>query len=168
MRTELTFERAHEALRYLPETGELFWANKIAKKIIVGSRAATRICADGYTRVAIDGTQYLAHRVIWLLMTGQWPKHEIDHIDRDRANNRWCNLREATRQQNLWNTTKRPDNKSGYKGVSWHKQSSRWRARMAIDGKYQSLGLFLTPEDAFAEICRASAHHRGSFNRVAD
>lgn len=168
MRTNsaLTVDRAKEALTYFPETGELVWATKISRKIVVGTQAATNTGSDGYRRLQIDGVQYLAHRVIWLIMTSKWPKQDIDHIDRDRSNNRWSNLREASRAQNLWNTTHRPNNKSGFKHVSWHPQSSRWRARMTINGKYVSLGLFLTPEEAFAEVCRATTEHRGSFARV--
>jgi hypothetical protein len=77
----------------------------------------------GYRRRTIDKTLYLGHRLAWFYMTGEWPQHEIDHIAKpnvtpeeawaNKSDNRWCNLGEATRGQNMANSIKRKDNKSG-------------------------------------------------------
>ena len=94
----------------------------------------------------------LIHRVIMKPEKGV----EIDHIDGNRLNNQKSNLRFATSSQNKINRGPRKDNKSGFKGVSWHRQRNLWTARVMIDGKYKHLGLFKTPEEA-AEAYNAEA-----------
>lgn len=114
----LTYERAIEILRYEPETGVLM------KKLKNG---AWRICGHkpthnaGYGQVRVDGDVYLTHRLIWLLTYSSWPEHEIDHIDRDRMNNRISNLRSVTTAENQHNAGLRRNNQSGYPGVCFHK-----------------------------------------------
>lgn len=84
----------------------------------------------GYICGHYNGKHVKAHRLAWYLTTGYWPEHEVDHINGDRADNRWCNLREATRSENNWNVGLLPNNTSGLKGVSWHKPSRKWRVRV--------------------------------------
>ena len=68
-------------------------------------------------------------------MAGKWPKDEIDHKDLNKGNNKWLNLREATKSQNIANSTKRHDNTSGFKGVSWHSQYKKWFAQLVKNGE---------------------------------
>jgi hypothetical protein len=100
------------------------------------------------------------------LIMGKPCEFQIDHIDGDGLNNRRCNLRLATKAQNAHNSRVRSDNKSGYKGVSWNKKAGKWVAQIQINTKTKYLGLFTTPEDAYAAYCKASAKFHGDFGRV--
>lgn len=84
---------------------------------------------------------------------------EIDHVDRDRLNNLPSNLRAVTRSQNMANSGRRPNNTSGYVGVSWHKGGRKWGAKVTVMRKNIHLGLFLTREEAAAAVNRAYAEH---------
>jgi hypothetical protein len=96
--------------------------------------------------ITIDGVIYKAHRVIWLLMTGKWPDHQIDHEDRDASNNRWKNLREATPLQNANNRSLHRNNTSGTTGVYWDKRCQRWKVSL----RRKHYGYFATKEEAVA------------------
>ncbi|MCI0598731.1 MAG: HNH endonuclease [Beijerinckiaceae bacterium] len=94
---------------------------------------------------------------------GAWPIAQIDHINGDRADNRFLNLREATRTENAWNAKLRSDSHSGFKGVRRHKR--RWCAYIKVSGKQKHLGSFATPEEAHDAYCRAAREHHGQFAR---
>ncbi|HFN3771038.1 TPA: HNH endonuclease signature motif containing protein, partial [Enterobacter hormaechei] len=90
---ELTAEMVRELLEYDPTTGLLTW--KTCRKKVQKGSVAGSVCGNGrklYVKVRI-GRLYRAHRLIWLLVTGEWPKCHIDHVDNDGTNNRWSNLR---------------------------------------------------------------------------
>jgi hypothetical protein len=100
-------------------------------------------------------------------MTGEWPKKsDVDHINGVKSDNRWCNLREATRAENTSNTQIRITNTSGYKGVGWHKHHKKWSAQIRVDGYLYYLGLFDTPEEAAAMFEGAAKMLRGEFHRI--
>jgi hypothetical protein len=99
-------------------------------------------------------------------MTGEWPPHEIDHIDLDGDNNRWANLREATHRENARNAKMRSHNKAGFKGVCLDKRRNLWRATIH-DGKKQVwLGYFPTAEDAHVAYREASERLHGEYGRL--
>jgi hypothetical protein len=104
----------------------------------------------GYTVIQINGRKLHAHRLVWLYMTGEWPLHEIDHINRVRSDNRFENLRQATSAENKHNATDRISNTSGCRGVTWHKARQKWQAQISVMGKYLYLGTFESVEDAVA------------------
>src|SRR5882672_1593552 len=89
-------------LRYEASTGRLFWIRKPSRRVNVGATAG-RIADDGYIVVGWNFEIYKAHRLIWMMVHGRSPLNQIDHRDGDRANNRLCNLREATPSQNVAN-----------------------------------------------------------------
>lgn len=86
-------------------------------------------------------------------MTGEWPSNDIDHINRDTTDDRWCNLRSTTKSQNLANSKLRDDNISGARGVSWATRQKKWHARV----KHVHLGYFndfneaIKARDAYAK-----------------
>ncbi len=121
---------------------------------------------DGYRQIGINRRLYKKHRLAWLYMTGAWPRHEIDHINGDRGDNRFCNLREATASENRRNMRKRVNNTSGYKGVSLDAERGLWRARITVDGKDKLLGRFRSPERARIAYIFAAWDHFGDFARV--
>ena len=107
----ITQARLKELLTYDPETG-YFTRNVNVKGANAGERAGT-ITAKGYIAIGIDRKHYLAHRLAFLYMTGEWPKELVDHKDTIKINNKWENLREATNSQNKRNVGARKTNKSG-------------------------------------------------------
>lgn len=90
-----------------------------------------------------------------------------DHIDPSKTlDNRRCNLRVATKAQNSWNTRKRTDNLSGYRGVSWNCGDNKWSSRITANGKNRFLGNFLSPEEASLAYEQAAKEFHGSFTRI--
>lgn len=82
--------------------------------------------AGGYRNIRIDGRAYRVHRLAWLWMTGEWPDPECDHINTVKNDNRWFNLRKATRGQNAANRNANSTSWTGQKGVTWDKRNSKW------------------------------------------
>lgn len=157
----LTAERLREILHYDPETGFFTWLIKPSRKIALGSLAGSA-SANGYRVIRVDGNLYQAHRLAWFYVHGRWPIAEIDHINRDKAENRLINLREATRPQNMHNTLIRSSNKTGFVGVSMAVVVGKFQAHYRRDGKRFYLGTFATAEAASAAY-RAAIAYRGEF-----
>lgn len=165
-----TVELLRNALRYEPETGKLFW-NKRAdaprnwNSKYAGKEAFTAINDSGYLIGGIGNKKLRAHRVIWAIVYGAWPAHEIDHINMNKTDNQIENLREATHSQNQCNKLARSDNTSGFKGVSWHKQSKKWRVRIGRGNASRSLGYFDNILDAASAYDLAKSNWHGEFAR---
>jgi hypothetical protein len=155
---KLTLSRARQALSYDPLTGRMTWlvGDRCHK---AGRAAGGKSAPDGYLRVCVDGEQHLQHRVAFLLMTGRWPREQIDHIDLNRSNNSWANLREATNKQNMENRGLQANNTSGYVGVSWYAPRGKWVAGIKHNGKRKNLGYF-------ADIARAAEVRRAAELRL--
>lgn len=135
-----------ELIEYSPETGEFRWA-KNRRGCRVGDICG-RISVHGYREICVSGRLYRANRLAFLYMTGAWPIAEIDHINRNKSDDRWSNLRQASRSQNMANVGLRADNTSSFPGVVWDKQRSKWRAQIRIGGRKVNLGRFPTFEEA--------------------
>ncbi len=103
---------------------------------------------DGYTSIEIEGEVYKSHRLAWLYMEGCFPKNQIDHINHNRSDNRWKNLREVTQTENSRNTKKYKHNTSGVSGVHWNKRQHKWYARISTDNKRIFLGSFIEFHEA--------------------
>lgn len=144
----ITADELRSILHYDPLTG-VFTRIKPTWKYRVGSVAGF-LDSDGYMRVWVLKRCYSAHRLAWLYVYGTWPKNQIDHINRNRSDNRIANLRDVTNQQNLQNAGDYSTNTSGRKGVYWDKRDSRWRACITDNGRYLSLGYFGTQVEAVA------------------
>lgn len=143
----ITQEHLKSLLTYDPNTGEL--RNRVHRnpRAPKGARAGS-LTTDGYISVAIYGRRYQAHRLIWLYMTGEWPSLEIDHINRDRRDNRWENLRVVSRLHNSWNTSGHAKAKSGIKGVAYVSRSGKWQVQMRVRGQTHYIGVYSTIEEA--------------------
>ena len=140
----ITQEFLRKGFLYEPETGDFYRKLKYGGWKIVGVTPNS----DGYRRVGIFGTSYYIHRLIWLYMTGNWPPIDIDHVDRNPGNNRWNNLRLASRSQNTINSRLLDRNTSGVRGVCWNPIKSRWMARISLNGVRRHLGYFDSIEEA--------------------
>lgn len=145
--TTLTYERAKEVVRYDPDTGEFYWTKNRGRRCLKDRKAGS-VGTQGYVVIEIDAYAYSAGRLAWLLMTGEHPMHEIDHIDRCKTNNRWSNLRHVTPSENSLNRVGagRPSS-TGVKGVI-RVSASRWRVQFRRNRKLQHVGYYKTFEDA--------------------
>lgn len=159
----LTQEILKSRLTYEPRTGEFFWLVKPAGNVRIGQLAGSPN-SDGYIQIRIFGVLYKAHRLAWLYMTGQWPAGEIDHRDGDTTNNRWINLREATREQNCQNRRLRKDSGTGVKGVGLNRKTGKWTAYVKASGVVHHLGSFDTKAEAEAVRTEAAKRLHGAFS----
>jgi|UPI000695CACA hypothetical protein len=153
-------------LDYDPETGLFTWKHTLNPKVRAGAVAGS-INDRGYRTISINVRHRRAHRLAWLVMTGSWPDNDVDHINGNRDDNRWENLRAATRSQNNMNSRMRVSNVTGMKGVAFNKMRGTWQASIKIDGKYKHLGAFKSPEEAKSAYDLAANKHYGEFARSA-
>lgn len=149
-----------EMLHYDLETGVFTWINHPSlshRRRFAGKRAG-RIDSRGYLQIMVLGTRYLAHRLAFLYVHGSLPSEgmEVDHIDGNRKNNAWNNLRVVTKAENAKNQKRRCTNLSGVTGVSWYKPYQKWVAHIQVNGKPKHLGYFVSKRDAVEARQRAS------------
>ena len=136
-------------MHYAPETGIFTWKVRTSNSVKVGDVAG---CPDGggYLLITLQSRLYKAHRLAWLHTYGVWPSLDIDHINRNRSDNRNSNLREVTHKQNHQNRSKPSNNTSGHPGVVWHKRISKWQVKIKHSYKYIHIGYFTTIEEAIS------------------
>jgi hypothetical protein len=127
-------------LKYEEKTGNFFWINNGAGRNF--KKPAGFVDFKGYRLIKLLGNTYMLHRLAWFYITGEWPKEQIDHINGNKSDNRFENLREASNSQNQFNLGLRSTNKSGYKGVSWSKVKGKWHAVAYLNYKSYSLGFY--------------------------
>ena len=129
----------------------LRWKVRVAWRIQVNDVAGNLKKTDKYWYVRINGSDYLAHRIIFYIYHGTEPGgFQIDHIDRNKSNNRIDNLRLVDRSNNGRNVGLSSRNKSGYKGVHFNRRQGKYGARIEVYGKKIWLGDFKNIEDAIA------------------
>jgi hypothetical protein len=133
----------------------------------VAGKRAGHVNQEGYEIIGFSGRHvYLSHRLAFLWMTGAWPANEVDHINGVPSDNRFSNLRQATRSENARNRRTNCNSASKLKGAFWHPQMRRYFSRIMKDGVYRYLGLFETKEEAHAAYCKAAKELHGEFARV--
>lgn len=166
------YQLAAALFSYSPDTGDLTWrvntkATPKGKPVgtVVKGRSETY---TSYINVKVLGDFYKAHRLIWLLQTGSWPKGYIDHIDGNGLNNAWSNLREATASQNCINQRVRSDSTSGVRGVSYDKSRNLWYVYINIGNMRKHLGRYDTKDEAIAVRSAAEKLYHGDYVRKLD
>ena len=151
----LTQERVRELFDYNPETGEVrrrvpIFGGKGCVRVPAGALAGSLNSCSKYLEVCVDYTNTLLHRVVWLWVYGYLPEKDIDHIDRNRRNNRLDNLREVSRSCNSVNSGLMATNTSGVKGVS-RTRDGTWHVYIKRAGKRENVGYF-------SDFIEAAAH----------
>lgn len=154
---------AFDLLDYDPLTGSLSWKECRNGNALAGAEAGW--VEKGRRRVEIDGRAYLVHRVAYFLHTGEQPPRFLDHKDGDALNNRFPNLRPATRRQNNRNKGIYANNSTGYRGVVYCRESGKYRARIGLGGKKKTIGRFTTPEEASRAYETFARDNFGEFYR---
>lgn len=145
----ITKTRLKEVLFYNSTSGLFTWLIDVK-----GSRGRYGVAGTtnnrGYVSITIDGKRYSAHRLAFLYMEGELPEHHVDHINRDKTDNSWANLRHATEAINNRNRKSNLD----FIGVGLHSKSGKWNARVPENNrKGKSLGLY------FTHLCACYARH---------
>jgi hypothetical protein len=150
----VTAKTVRDLLIYDASTGVFTW------RVTTNARAKAGTVAgcvrNHYRSIGVDGERHYAHRLAWLWVHGEWPTDQIDHINRIKTDNRIANLRQVTPAENMQNSLKHSNNTSGFKGVSFSKQTGNWVASIR-DGKKRGLGHFDTPEKAAQAYASAAA-----------
>ncbi len=120
----------------------------------------------------LDGSGYAINRVggirLHRFVMNASDEFNIDHINGNRLDNRKCNLREVTQQQNCFNLTNRGQGNNKRKGVSYRKDRNKWRAYIVVDNKQISLGSFDTEEEAIEARIEAEIKYFGEYRRKSD
>jgi hypothetical protein len=154
----ITQKQLKEVLEYDSCTGVFIWKASTARGKRGSIAGSIDKCA-GYIQIGVRGKLYRAHRLACLWMTGRMPPYEVDHINHKRSDNRWDNLRVATHQENGKNGPLRRNNTSGTTGVSFDKQTKKWRASIMVNGKTLSIGRFSSFEKCVMARKAAEKQH---------
>ena len=160
-----------QAFVYDPERGTLIWKLRPPSHFKCSQAAgawntkyagsvAGAVNKDGYIQLNLGDKTFLAHRLIWALVHGQWPPDQIDHIDGDRQNNKLSNLRTATPLENQRNLKRHRGNSSGFTGVQYRPLHNKpWSARISVRGELKYLGSFRCVTAAWVERERANRRY---------
>ncbi len=152
--SEFTAEMARERWEYNPDTGIMKWKISPSGNIKVGNAVGCKV-DHGYFVTRWKNKYLYVHRIIWLIVHGEWPEAEIDHINGIGTDNRISNLRKSSHQQNMRN---RKCHRNGHLPGTVHRKHNRktpWEARIPIDGKLKYLGRFPTQQLAHAAYLAA-------------
>jgi hypothetical protein len=149
MKENIPHDQLLVLLNYDPTTGiftqRINWWGRKAGDVPGGKTP------QGYWYIGVGGKQYPAHRLAWFYVHKEWPTGDIDHINRNRLDNRLANLRHVSRSKNLLNINVRAGSLSGVTGVSPSGEKTKpWKASIQVDGKQTWLGNHATVESAIA------------------
>lgn len=145
-------------LEYDDETGNVSFKQPLISRN--GKIISVRL-SRGYYCINYKGVRYALHRLIFRLK-GMTIPDIVDHKNLNKLDNRWCNLRVATKRQNNTNQPIRKDNTSGFKGVRYDKRRKLWYTTITVNYKTKFLGYFKRAEEAAVVYDQAAdAYHEG-------
>jgi len=149
-------------IKYDKSSGLFYWIKPPSNRVRAGDVAGSKE-PNGYIIIGVNGTAIQASRLAWFYVKGVWPPKMVDHINLNRSDNRWINLRLASNAQNKCNSKKHKDNKSGYKGVFWEKGCKKWRVQIHADGRRVHVGVYKNLIDAARAYDAAAIKFHGAF-----
>ncbi len=159
----MTTEELSSLLDYNPDTGVFTWRVSRRGHVKAGD-VAGKVNSQGYCQIKVGGVSYMAHRLAWMFVNGQFPSEEIDHINRNPLDNRASNLREARRIENCRNVGGWSNKKSGLpQGVTYDKSRGKFMARASCNGVSKNLGRFDSAEEAGKAAKKARTEFYGVF-----
>lgn len=170
----ITADLIRELIDYDPDAGTFTWRERSRRffkndqqyktwnSLFCGKAAGSVNKHKGYLMITLFYRHYASHRLAWLYVTGEWPSNVIDHIDHDRLNNRFSNLRDIDRTQNSQNMSRQSKRSNQTMGVLWRKNRQVWIAKIVVQKKEIYLGTFKTQEEAAA--VRREANERYGFH----
>ena len=144
----MEIDKLRECVGYDPHTGEMWWKKPTGNRAKIGAKFGSNIDSKGYYRASFMGKQYRAHRIAWALYYGEMPDGVIDHINRNRLDNRICNLRNVGWKENAINISSQRNNTSGVRGVVRRSDGKKWVAQITVNYKNVYLGSFDTIDEA--------------------
>ena len=145
---DINQEELKQTLKYFPKTGNWKWKKTLSNNAKKGKYAGCLDKTTGYILIGFNGKLYLSHRLAWLYMEGYFPENDVDHRNRIKNDNRWCNLRHVSRTCNMRNCNLRKTNKSNVIGVTWHKHGKGWTANITLNYKQKNIGFYKYKKDA--------------------
>lgn len=159
----ITKELLNELFEYDENSGNFYW--KVKRRGVKQGQLAGSKHSEGYVVIGINKKIYFAHRLAWIYKYGDIPeKHDIDHIDNNRSNNKISNLRPATRWQNLANSN-HSSGKSKHRGVWFHKLTGTWQSIIRVNGVAHSVGYFHSEQEAATAYLEKSRELRKEFSK---
>lgn len=162
--------RAEEIRKYFgydSRTGVFIWRECPRFPKLVGKTAGCLHKPTGYWFLSLHNKKIKGHIAAWAYWYGEWPRHDIDHKNTNKADNRIANLRPGGKAPNGANRTKQKNNTSGHKGVFWSNASKKWMVQIKAKGKLHYIGLFVSKKLAVAAYASAAREHHGEFARAA-
>jgi hypothetical protein len=175
---ELNVLHLYMLLNYFPETGLFQWQERTPDMMaMVGGDTRSMVIKtwnkkhagkeagyidpyDGYRKISIMAYDYKAHHIAWTMTKGFWPEDEIDHVNGNRSDNRFSNLRNVIRLENMKNKKRGSNNKTGVIGVHWNAASKKWAAAISVNRVQYHLGCYETIELA-VQVRKAAEIHYG-------
>ena len=162
----LSADRLRKLIKYDPLSGKFIRLVRTSNKIKAGNEAGCIDKRGGYRLISVDNKLYLASRLAWLYMTGEWPKQEIDHANGNPSDDRWLNLREASHQENMCNRGVQKNNILGVKGVSAYAGGRKYRARICYKGTVYRQNGFDSVEEAALAYAEMAKQLHGEFAKT--
>lgn len=164
----LTQAEVRQILNYDPDTGVFLWKRREDVGAKWNGKWAGKVAGHssvkGHVVIMVNKQRYFAHRLAWVYATGEYPDGDIDHKNGVKNDNRLCNLRPATRTQNITNSPVRKDSSTGVKGVYRHR--GKFVAQTRKNGQHYYIGAFKTLEDAKAAHADFYEKLHGEFARI--
>jgi hypothetical protein len=160
---KVNIKTLREALNYDPESGRFTWAKQQSPAVKMGQSAGCVMRSTGYLVIGFEGTLHRAHRLAWAYVHGKAPEGHIDHINRNKTDNRISNLRCVSASENSQNILRIRRGKVQH-GIDFNSRTNRYRARISVDGRRLCLGHFATADEAQATYIAAKLRMHPAFS----